>query len=190
MDDLSKSSQFSRYLQKNIFRDLRPRIINPAGVGSTKNSLISFTTPILICMQKCNLLQIISFLGVYFSWITTSPGSRIEYFIIKLTIFTTSRHLFQNSSAREDSRIFTKEDFENIFRERSSSYVVTAQDLIRPKEIIKPTTQSSSTSCINAIMNSGVGDILKKMVNKKRDNASSETPSSLARRSFSEKNSK
>ncbi|CAG9856401.1 unnamed protein product [Phyllotreta striolata] len=96
----------------------------------------------------------------------------------------------QNSSIREDNAsIFTPEDLKKVARERSASYIVTTQDLLnieKQKEIMKPSAQSSSTSCINALLNTGVADILKRMMSKRRDMVTPDDVSSATRRSFSE----
>ncbi|CAG9833680.1 unnamed protein product [Diabrotica balteata] len=93
----------------------------------------------------------------------------------------------QNSSIREDNAsIFTNEELKKVARERSASYIVTTQDLLKQqKEIIKPSIQSSSTSCINAILNTGVADILKRVM-KRKDIMTPDDMSSMTRRSFSE----
>ncbi|CAH1106503.1 unnamed protein product [Psylliodes chrysocephalus] len=100
-----------------------------------------------------------------------------------------SRH---TSSIKEDNgSIFTTEDLQKVARERSASYIVTTQDLLnKQKELLKPSTQSSSTSCINAILNTGVADILKRVMNKRRDIMTPDDMSSMTRRSFSEWSSK
>uniref|UniRef100_A0A6P7FE24 Uncharacterized protein LOC114327259 n=1 Tax=Diabrotica virgifera virgifera TaxID=50390 RepID=A0A6P7FE24_DIAVI len=97
----------------------------------------------------------------------------------------------QNSSIREDNAsIFTNEDLKKVARERSASYIVTTQDLLKQqKDIIKPSIQSSSTSCINAILNTGVADILKRVM-KRKDIMTPDDMSSMTRRSFSEWGSK
>lgn len=73
-----------------------------------------------------------------------------------------------------------------ILRERSFSYAVDSQELQKQKQLLKPTPQSSSTSCINAILNTGVGDILKRVISKRRDVLTSEDLPSISRSSFSE----
>lgn len=72
-------------------------------------------------------------------------------------------------------------------RERSISCVDHQTIQRHQKQMLKPSKQSSSTSCIDAILNSSVGDMLKKVVMKRRQASVSELnrkPSS--RNSFSE----
>ncbi|XP_018569770.1 uncharacterized protein LOC108909826 [Anoplophora glabripennis] len=92
----------------------------------------------------------------------------------------------QNSSVKEDYREITKEDIRNVARERSMSYAVTSAELLKQKELLKPAVQSSSTSCINALLNTGVADILKRVINKRRDVISPDSMPSATRSSFSE----
>lgn len=94
------------------------------------------------------------------------------YLIILCGIF-----LFQNSIIKDEKV---------IIRERSFSYAVDSQELQKQKQLLKPTHQSSSTSCINAILNTGVADILKRVISKRRDVMTSEDLPSITRSSFSE----
>ncbi|XP_030765215.1 uncharacterized protein LOC115889371 [Sitophilus oryzae] len=72
-------------------------------------------------------------------------------------------------------------------RERSVSCVVDSQSLQKPKQMSKNTQQSSSTSCLNAILSTSVADILKKVITKKRDIIVSDVDGRTAtRNSFSE----
>lgn len=72
-------------------------------------------------------------------------------------------------------------------RERSLSYAVDPKDLQRQKQLLKPTSHSSSNSCINALLNTGVADILKRVMTKRRDVFSPEDiPQVPSRSSFSE----
>ncbi|XP_056634405.1 uncharacterized protein LOC130443683 [Diorhabda sublineata] len=92
----------------------------------------------------------------------------------------------RNSSPKEDNgSIFTKEDLKRVARERSASYIITTQEHMKQKELVKPSNQSSSTSCINAILNTGVADILKRVISKRRDIMTPDDMSSVTR-SFSE----
>lgn len=51
---------------------------------------------------------------------------------------------------------------------------------------MKPKQQSSSTSCIEALLNTGVGDIWKRVISKRRDVSSSADSKLVQRNSFSE----
>ncbi|XP_066149025.1 uncharacterized protein [Euwallacea fornicatus] len=74
-----------------------------------------------------------------------------------------------------------------LSRERSISCVDHQTLQLHQKQMLKPNKQSSSTSCIDAILNSGVGDILKKVVMKRRDVSASEADQAKsARNSFSD----
>ncbi|KAJ8969469.1 hypothetical protein NQ317_015284 [Molorchus minor] len=92
-----------------------------------------------------------------------------------------------NSSIKEESRELTKEDLRKYTRDRSMSYAVTSAELLKQKEMLKPSSaQSSSTSCINALLNTGVADILKRVISRRRDVISPDGRSTLTRSSFSE----
>ncbi|KAG5886746.1 hypothetical protein JTB14_019444 [Gonioctena quinquepunctata] len=96
----------------------------------------------------------------------------------------------QNSSLREENVLdMVREDLKKMSRE-TSPHMVSAQDLIRQKELLKKTVQSSSTSCINALLNTGVADILKRVINKRREVMTPDDLSSMTRHSFSEWSSK
>ncbi|KAH1011299.1 hypothetical protein HUJ04_000702 [Dendroctonus ponderosae] len=69
-------------------------------------------------------------------------------------------------------------------RERSISCIET-QPTQRQKQSMKPKQQSSSTSCIEALLNTGVGDIWKRVISKRRDVSSADSKL-LQRNSFSE----
>ncbi|KAL3284907.1 hypothetical protein HHI36_019041 [Cryptolaemus montrouzieri] len=77
---------------------------------------------------------------------------------------------------------------EDIPRERSSSYTPNTE-LQKQKNQFKPQLapqQSTSSSCINAILNTGVADYLKKVINKRREAMDpSDEPSTMSRHSFS-----
>ncbi|KAJ8970436.1 hypothetical protein NQ314_001231 [Rhamnusium bicolor] len=92
----------------------------------------------------------------------------------------------QNSSVKEDYREVTRDDIRKMARDRSMSYAVTSTELMKQKELLKPAVQSSSTSCINALLNTGVADILKRVINKRRDVMSPDEAPSVTRSSFSE----
>ncbi|VEN57041.1 unnamed protein product [Callosobruchus maculatus] len=69
-------------------------------------------------------------------------------------------------------------------RERSQSYITNYQEWIRQtKEAFKPAApQSSSSSCINALLNTGLPDMLKRVIGKTRKD---DDLSTMTRHSFS-----
>ncbi|KAL1502318.1 hypothetical protein ABEB36_007482 [Hypothenemus hampei] len=74
----------------------------------------------------------------------------------------------------------------NVKRERSISCVDQSLQL-RQKQALKSSQQSSSTSCIDAILNTGVADMFKRVILKRREVISAETViRSPTRKSFSE----
>lgn len=90
--------------------------------------------------------------------------------------------LFQNSEQDDAPASIT-------IRERSIS-CVDSQALQRQKQGLK-STQSSSTSCIDAILSTGVADIFKRVIAKRREVIGSEADTkSATRSSFSEWNSR
>ncbi|XP_074038464.1 uncharacterized protein isoform X2 [Leptinotarsa decemlineata] len=96
----------------------------------------------------------------------------------------------QNSSLRDENGIeLLKEDLKKLSKDRSPNNI-SSQDLINQKVLLKSTVQSSSASCINALLSSSVADLLKKVINKRRDVVTPDDLSSMTRRSFSEWSSK
>ncbi|CAH0546644.1 unnamed protein product [Brassicogethes aeneus] len=82
-----------------------------------------------------------------------------------------------NSSIRDD-------DVTNVIsRERSFSYAMDIQEVQKQQQkmLLKNAPQSSSTSCINALLNTGVGDILKRVMPKKRDSMTPSEEKSISR---------
>ncbi|XP_063911402.1 uncharacterized protein LOC135128425 isoform X4 [Zophobas morio] len=75
-----------------------------------------------------------------------------------------------------------------IPRERSYSYAMDPTEIQKQKQqLLKPTPQSSSSSCINALLNTGVADILKRVITKRRDAFNQDDPPPPApRQSFSD----
>ncbi|KAJ8922370.1 hypothetical protein NQ315_004313 [Exocentrus adspersus] len=110
----------------------------------------------------------------------------IENLNVENNSYYTESFSRQNSSIKEDYREITGEDIRNVARERSMSYAVSSAELLKQKEMLKPTVQSSSTSCINALLSTGVADILKRVISKRRDVMSPDSLPSATRSSFSE----
>ncbi|KAJ8951372.1 hypothetical protein NQ318_009308 [Aromia moschata] len=95
----------------------------------------------------------------------------------------------QTSSTKDEHREVTREDIRRFSRDRSMSYAVSSAELLKQKELLKSAAasgQSSSTSCINALLNTGVADILKRVISKRRDVMSPDEGRSMTRSSFSE----
>ncbi|KAF2879161.1 hypothetical protein ILUMI_27013 [Ignelater luminosus] len=80
-------------------------------------------------------------------------------------------------------RISKKE--EAPVRERARSYSLEPQELQKQKQMLKPPTQSSN-SCINVLLNTGVGDILKRVMSKRREVITTDDTGSGSRSSFSD----
>lgn len=59
-------------------------------------------------------------------------------------------------------------------------------EIQKQKQMFKQTPQSSSSSCINALLNSNVADILKRVINKKREVFGNEEFPPAPRSSFSD----
>ncbi|KAF5277095.1 hypothetical protein FQA39_LY06333 [Lamprigera yunnana] len=72
---------------------------------------------------------------------------------------------------------------EEVQKERARSYSLEPQQLQRQKQSLKP---PSGSSCINVLFNSGVADILKKVINKRRDMMAPDEQSNTSRSSFSD----
>ncbi|CAG9824215.1 unnamed protein product [Phaedon cochleariae] len=102
------------------------------------------------------------------------------------SVYSETQSSLNNSSLKEENIQALREDMMNVSRERSYSYIINTQELIKQKESLKPSIQASSTSCINALMNTGVADMLKRVINKRRDVMTPDDLSSMTRRSFSE----
>nr|XP_015837970.1 PREDICTED: uncharacterized protein LOC103313901 [Tribolium castaneum] len=74
-----------------------------------------------------------------------------------------------------------------VQRERSFSYAMDPQEIQKQKQQLqKNTPQSSSSSCINALLNTGVADILKRVITKRRDVFNPSEFSPVSRASFSD----
>lgn len=76
----------------------------------------------------------------------------------------------------------------NSFDDRSFSFAIDPQELQKQKNLLKPPAppQPPTNSCINVLFNSGVADILKRVINKRREVLAPEEVASTARSSFSE----
>ncbi|XP_045462326.1 uncharacterized protein LOC123672303 [Harmonia axyridis] len=95
---------------------------------------------------------------------------------------------FSRNGSQHSSVSYQTSIKDEVLRERSFSYTPNT-DLQRQKILQKttnPPQQSTSSSCINAILNTGVADYLKRVINKRREvnDFSGEVPKS--RHSFSE----
>ncbi|RZC40901.1 tramtrack, beta isoform-like [Asbolus verrucosus] len=75
-----------------------------------------------------------------------------------------------------------------VARERSYSYAMDPQEIQKQKQLLKPAPQSSSSSCINALLNTGVADILKRVITKRREVFNPEEFPPAPRGSFSSTN--
>lgn len=70
-------------------------------------------------------------------------------------------------------------------KERVRSYSLEPQELQRQKQMLKPPNQSSN-NCINLLLNAGWSDILKRVMNKRKDAANVEETNATPRSSFSD----
>ncbi|KAB0796984.1 hypothetical protein PPYR_11045 [Photinus pyralis] len=74
---------------------------------------------------------------------------------------------------------------EEIQKERVRSYSLEPQQLLRQKQMLKPPNASGS-SCVNVLLNTGIADILKKVISKRREVVTSDDQLSTPRSSFSD----
>ncbi|KAK5642780.1 hypothetical protein RI129_008947 [Pyrocoelia pectoralis] len=74
---------------------------------------------------------------------------------------------------------------EEIQKERGRSYSLEPQQLLRQKQMLKP-PNGSGNSCVNVLLNTGIADILKKVISKRRDVVATDDQLSTPRSSFSD----
>ncbi|XP_063911401.1 uncharacterized protein LOC135128425 isoform X3 [Zophobas morio] len=137
---------------------------------------------------SCELLENIRNFLKYLDLIRDEkPGLKKLKRFMKMKSFS-DPHSVPNSMKRITQFFQNSKEEIIIPRERSYSYAMDPTEIQKQKQqLLKPTPQSSSSSCINALLNTGVADILKRVITKRRDAFNQDDPPPPApRQSFSD----